>query len=157
MSAEIPSSSTYHRNNKKNYTTTDSLKTTCSRVHTTWGWGNSSPFRPTMTQSIQPGQCWSGIWTRLWLSLSGPARTSVERREHSSLHMLPIQSTGAWEDLPQRMGWAAQIQVSKTCRDLPKKTQSCNCCQKDCLHFIYGLEYKFMGKTPTVSAKVNIQ
>ena len=55
---------------------------------------------------------------------------SVERLEDCCSSTLSIQVDRAWANLQGRMGENPQIQTCKADTDIPKKTRSCNCCQR---------------------------
>ena len=86
------------------------------------------PSNRTTTWSTQPRQRKSGFGTRLWMSLSGPARArtwtqfkiAVQRHSPSTLTEIERICWEEWEKLPK----------CQACRVIPKRNRGCNRCQR---------------------------
>ena len=106
-------------------------------------------FTRTITPSIQPQQHWMASEQERespWVTQPKPILEShwesVERLEDCCSPTLPIPLDRAWTNLQGRMGETPQIQMWRGDTDTPKKTRSCNHCQR-CFYKVltWGVEY----------------
>ncbi len=91
-----------------------------------------SPSNRTMTQSPQLRQRLYGLWTPLWMSLSGPARAWTWTQSNISGETGKRPSTDSpyptWPSLrgsAERLPDNLQMQMCKACCIIPKKNRSC--------------------------------